>query len=544
VSAASQAITTYIRTHMLRCDSQQDHPLLLRHTLSGTPSDDDLLPALHSRSGGAHCGINTDNRTTNFRRGTMVWYLSGATGAPCPFARAGIMLCEYGENGRIGSHSDKKRQRDRSVECGKKRKRSLRGCAAASDSESSADARPPPPKVKLTLRLKPLRAFATISPPAPPSDPVDDSDNDDSMSEDSSSDESGDARSEQPEEEEQPWSLPPYPRRSISIPCYTPSVDVPYTYFHTPQTPYQRSSSVPHSVASLPPDSEGDEDDYHISMTGARRASTGRFETAAKVESDWEQWDADDSEGDVETTWESPGPRSPSAPVLAEVLVKQEPRDMLDSWDDFGTDTRLTGDVKVEPMDGWNWQSGYAEGHWGDEEDHIKQEDDLDSLSSSFDNFRDPAPGPSSPLSPLTSTPFFFDSPRRVSDPAWRDSDTPELESEWMAQRNQFNTVRPRAKTVPSLSSFFSAPFVAAAPSLSVKPDPPLLVTQTLASLIQTMSMNSPTSISSPFVLQPPCISPQETRCNGWNSDMVVVNTCHPCTPTISATQIEGMLLF
>ncbi|KAJ7470575.1 hypothetical protein FB451DRAFT_1340031 [Mycena latifolia] len=559
VSAASQAITTYIRTHMQRCESQQDHPLLLRHTLSGTPSDDDLLPALHSRSGGAHCGINTGNRATNFRRGTMVWYLSGATGAPCPFARAGIMLCEYGENGRIGSHStarDKKKQRDRSVECGNKRKRSLRGCAPDSDSESSVEAQAPPPKVKLTLRLKPLRAFAsTTSVPSPAPPPVDDSDNEDSMSEDSSDEdedeeESDDVPQEQPQEEEQPWSLPPYPRRSISIPCYTPSVDGPSTYFHPPQTPYQRSSSVPHSVASLPPDSEEDDDDYHISMTGGRRSSIGRFSTPAKVESDWDQWDADDSEGDGETMWESPGPRSPSAPVLAEIAVKQEPRDLLDSWDDFGSDARLASDVKVESIDAWNWHSSYtyAGRTWGDEDDLIKQEDDLDSLSSSFDNFRDPVPGPSSPLSPLApSNRFFdFDSPRRVSDPTWRDSDTPELESEWLDNTSQFNTVRPRAKTVPSLSSFFSAPgpFVAPAPPHAVRPDPPLLVTQTLASLIQTMSMNSPTSVSPPVAFQPPCISPQDTRCNGWSSDMVVVHTCLPCTPAISATQIEGISVY
>lgn len=470
----------------------------------------------------------------------MVWYLSGATGAPCPFARAGIMLSEYGENGRIGAPRDKKRQRD-SVDCGSKRKRSLRGCAADSDSESSVEAAPPP-KVKLTLRLKPLRAVASITPaPAQATPPADESEN--FMSDE---EEESDAPQEPlQEQEEQSWSLPPYPRRSISIPCYTPAVDGPSTYFHPPQTPFQRSSSVPHSVASLPPDSEEDDDDYHISMTGERRSSTGRFSTPAKVESDWDQWDADDSEGDGETMWESPGPRSPSAPVLAEVAVKQEPRDMLDNWDDFGSDARLTREVKVEAIDAWNWQTGYdtAGRHWGDEDDLIKQEDDLDSLSSSFDNFRDPLPGPSSPLSPLTSSAPFSDliSPRRVSDSSWRGSDTPELESDG----NQFSTVRPRAKTAPSLSSFFSAPgpFVAASPP-AAKPDPPLLVTQTLATLIQTMSMNSPTPVSPRHTFQPPCISPQDTRCNGWSSDLVVVHTCLPCTPAISATQIEGISVY
>jgi hypothetical protein len=452
------------------------------------------------------------------------------------------MLCEYGENGRTGSHSvarEKRKQRDRSVECGSKRKRSLRGCVADSDSESSIEQVRPPPKVKLTLRLKPLRAFASISEPAPAPEPIDVSDDDDT-SDESSDDESDDAQP-QPEQKEEPWSLPPYPRRSISIPCYTPSVDGSYSYF-PPQTPYQRASSVPYSVASLPPDSEDDNDDYHISMTGGRRSSTGgRLQTPAKVDSDWDQWDADDSEGDGETMWESPGPRSPSAAsVSAEVSVKQEPRDMLsDSWDDFGSDARLTSDVKVESIDAWDWQSGYVGRPWTDEDDLIKQEDDLDSLSSSFDNFRDPVPGPSSPLSPLvSSSPFFdFDAPR--SDPTWRDSDTPELESEWLDNSQPFSTVRPRSKTVPSLSSFFSAP--TAAPPLVVRPEPPSLVTQSLASLIQTMSMNSPTSVTAPpFSFHPPCISPQETRCNGWSSEMVVVHTCLPCTPSISATQVEG----
>ncbi|KAJ7172663.1 hypothetical protein C8R46DRAFT_1086791 [Mycena filopes] len=526
VSAASQAITTYIRTHMQRCEAQQDHPLLLRHTLSGTPDDDDLLPALHSRSGGAHCGINTDNRTTNFRRGTMVWYLSGATGAPCPFARAGIMLCEYGENGRSGSHSnirDKKKQPERTVDCGNKRKRSLRGCTPDSEAEASLEQLQPPPKVKLTLRLKPLRAFASTTEvvpkakaPSPPIEISDDSDDD-----------------AQPE---QPWSLPPYPRRSISIPSYTPSVDSPYPYFHAPQAPYQRSSSVPYSVASPPPDSEDEIDDFHISMTG-RRSSLGRSQTPARFDSDWDQWDDDSDEGDAETTWESPGPRSPSAPVSAEIAVKQE---LLDSWDDFGSDARLSGAVKVEPEDNWNWQSAYtADRSWTDEDELIKQEDDLDSLSGSFDNFRDP--GPSSPLSPLVSSiPFFnFASPRRVSDPTLRgDSDTPELESEWVDDGKPFSTVRPRSKTVPSLSSFFSAPFPTPAAPVAVRPDPPSL---SLASLIQTMSMNSPTTS---FETPPPCISPQETRCNGWSSDMVLVHTCLPCTPSISATQVEGISVY
>ncbi|KAJ7632442.1 hypothetical protein FB45DRAFT_831592 [Roridomyces roridus] len=489
VSAASQAITTYIRTHMQRCEDQDDLPLLLRHTLSGTPSDDDLLPALHSRSGGAHC-VNADNRVTNFRRGTTVWYLSRATGAPCPFAQAGIMICEYGEDGRVGSQAsrDKRRQVE---DCGKKRKRTLRGCTAAdSDSESSIEAIQPPPKVKLMLRLKPLRAIVTTSAPKELSD------HDDSMSDssDEEEEEDGDDRAlDQSTNEKQPWSLPPYPRRSISIPCYTPSVETPHGYFYPPQTPYQRSSSVPYSVASLPPDSE---EDYDDNLSGRR---------SSLPDSDW---DADDSEGDAETTWESPGPRSPSAPVSTEVSVKEEP-DMLDDWDDFGADTR---DIKVEPTDGWNWQFD-AGRPWAEEDDSVKLEDDLDSLSSSFDLGE---PGSFSP-------PIFGQ--RRVSDAMELDLS------------KALNTVRPRSKTAPSLSSFFSSPVRPPRPT-------PSLVTQTLASLIQTMSMNSPTAVSPTFSFDTPCISPLETRCQGWNADMVVVNACVPCTPAICATQIEGISVY
>ncbi|KAJ2969316.1 hypothetical protein NUW54_g12993 [Trametes sanguinea] len=82
-SAAGQAIATFIRNHYTRCNEQDDQPLLLKHHMSGTIYDDDLAPALYSRVGGAHCTNNNtlQNRLTNFRRGTQVWYLSKAAGA-------------------------------------------------------------------------------------------------------------------------------------------------------------------------------------------------------------------------------------------------------------------------------------------------------------------------------------------------------------------------------------------------------------------------------------------------------------------------------
>ncbi|KZV69649.1 hypothetical protein PENSPDRAFT_753172 [Peniophora sp. CONT] len=181
VSAAGQAITTYIRNHMQRCDTEQDHPLLSRHVLSGTPSDDDLAPALHSRSGGAHCAVSPgDTRSTNFRRGTLVWFLSRAAGAPCPFARAGIRLSEYTEDGRVGATAngprDRKRERDRRRRaqasaqlCGQKRKRLSRGCKAdaGADTEEEPDPDPRPPKVKLTLRLRPSLVHSSSSSNSP-----------------------------------------------------------------------------------------------------------------------------------------------------------------------------------------------------------------------------------------------------------------------------------------------------------------------------------------------------------------------------------------
>lgn len=589
---------------MVRCDAQDDQPLLLRHTLSGTASDDDLLPALHSRSGGAHCNISPENRATNFRRGTMVWYLSRSTGAPCPFARAGIRLCDYGEDGKTGNLSiskEKKRQRDRErrveQQCGQKRKRPLRGCVAkGSESDSQNEEERPPPKVKLTLRLKPLLRKS------PSSDPTSsgsrriidiskesDSDSDDSMSVDSSDDEAA-GTAPTPAVEEIPWSLPPYPRRSLSIPCYTPCTDGPYPSFPSPITEddhYRRSPSITYSVGSPPPDSEDEDDDFHITMTGARRHSTAPRPAKSDPDNDW---DADlDSEGDGETMWESPGPRSPSAPtLLPDIVVKEEPTDvqgMLEAWEDFDCtvagakvveviaqaaasvlEAESPSNVKVEGLDMWSWESNYTDPnqdwclpHEGGLTARVKQEDiDLDSQyfgSSLHDDFVPQCIGSSSPVSPISQLSHFSDSPSPESS---RD------ENDWHDSGKQYATIRSHAKTMPNAFPFFPTP--TPNPSLSFtlpltpqhdspwpsKSLPELTspsnssISHSLATLIQSMSMNSPTTaVPSAFIMPPPCISPQETRCKGTSSsDIVVVHTCQPCTPAISATQIEGTLIF
>ncbi|TFK42883.1 hypothetical protein BDQ12DRAFT_644791 [Crucibulum laeve] len=606
VSAASQAITSYIRAHLQRCETEQDCPLLLRHVLSGTPSDDDLLPALHSRSGGAHCAVNIENRVTNFRRGTTVWYLSRATGAPCPFARAGIRLCDYTEHGKTGplpppSKKEKRKLKERQrleqqQQCGQKRKRSLRGCTARdSGSESDTDADKPPPKVKLTLRLKPLLAKAGSSSNSggrrlisyarhDVSSDSSDSDSDSDMSVNSSDEES------HKKDEEEPWSLPPYPRHSISIPCYTPCSEAPYPPFFTEAStsqlkdPFRRSPSIPYSIGSPPPESDEDED-FHVSMTAEDR-----------------EWDADlDSEGDGETMWESPGPRSPSAPLIypvAQVAVKEEPRDvqgMLDAWEDFDSsiadakvaeviaqaaatvlDAEVLGKVKVEALDTWDWDSNQrlsTSPEWGVspmDEPMVKQEDlDIDSLFPASSSFADS----SSPLSPISSLSSQFSAFSYADSPLAHRGSHRYDEDDVPSTARPSTASRPRAKTVPARSPFFKPTDSVASTSYSLPPTshadsiaspldlvasesnsllpPPLSATQTLATLIQSMSVHSPTTSTPPsFSPQPPpaCVSPQETRCkssfSSAPSDVVVVHTCQPCAPTITATQIEDISVY
>lgn len=467
VSAASQAITTYIRSHLQRCDAQQDQPLLLRHVLYGTSADDDLLPALHSRSGGSH-GAHTDkkaeDRSTNFRKGTVVWYLSRATGAPCPFSRAGIRLCDYVDSAREARSEGKllkregKRQRQReresrriaaraeaqmslgSEQCGQKRKRrSLRVSMARSSgyssgedlsSEPSEDERPPPPsKIKLTLRLKPLaQVTASIAAAASSRPVVDlsrDFDSDDDMSvdgssgSDSSSGDDADATSKRlspvkassSEIDDKPC-LPPYPRRSISIPTYRPSPDF-HSYSPYPSYTYRRSRSpsIPYSVASPPPESDDENDNFHVgaiteprgtSSAVSRRRLGGSFnfpspgEVDMDYDSNFDDFYSSDVDG-ISAQGSSPGPRSPSMPLVPLMMssssttpysypyasdprVKEEPTDVrgiLDAWEDMDhlrqvECGKLASDVvqvvgSVSPFvksesdvfGAWGWESTY-----------------------------------------------------------------------------------------------------------------------------------------------------------------------------------------
>lgn len=562
-AAAAQSITTYIRQHKARCDQQDDQPLLLSHVLSGTVADDDLLPALHSRSGG-DSQPQTQGRLTNFRKGTAVWYMSRATGAPCPFARAGIRLCDYinqdEDISQKHTRRKKKTQQEESV-CGQKRKRPLRGCVAQHDSEIS-DVEERPPKVKLTLRLKPLLVKTIQS--SIPSDgstaanPINVSredrysydsadDEQDSMSVDSSDDEDGPvssvSRTTVPPEEE-PWSLPPYPRRSISIPAYTPSVEAYYSTYAPPPSnyrdPFRRSPSLTLSVGSPPPESEDESEDMRLDSLQ---------QTEEEVDLGWE---ADlDSEADAETMWDSPGPRSPSAPLVyspSDIAVKEEPRDlqgMLDAWEDYDSniagsravevlakalDTADNHAVKIETTDPWSWDST-----WGSDEPRIKQED------LGFDSF---LPGPSSPLSPISSLSSQFASF------TWSDISS---SSSRVCEEDikHPGSVRPRSKTVPSssieqvLPSTLSRHSVSSGPPKSIFGDASVSSSH-LTILLQSMSVN----IATPSIAGPrpqPCVAPLQTRClpsdsNSPAAEKIIVRTCQPCDPPITAVHMEGEL--
>jgi len=345
---------------MQRCDLEQDQPLLLKHTLSGTPSDDDLVTALHSRSGGAHCGLNdTEQRVTNFRRGTVIWYLSRAAGAPCPFARAGIRLCDYKYTG------DAKFEEQ---QCGQKRKRPLRARAGDRDGSDSdglpSDTERRPPKVKLLLRLKPRASPpSTDASPDPCPQSALPKGIDDGPMPHAGSDDEGEpiVRPDEP-------IFPPYPRPSISIPVYTPSLEDIYPELFTPITPmpvHRRSSSITHSVASPPPDSDDDDYDpmnllYRRQLgPNLRRSSDDDFDSDFDTDFDF------DFEGD--TRDESPGPRSPSTPTDDDgVVVKVEANDS-GLWGDRedgsgGSNTRDSSAavpssvfLKKEELDLWNW---------------------------------------------------------------------------------------------------------------------------------------------------------------------------------------------
>lgn len=637
VSAAGQAITTYIRAHLQRCDVQQDHPLLLRHVMSGTPSDDDLVTALHSRVGGAHCTLSaSDKRITNFRRGTMVWYLSRAAGAPCPFARAGIRLCDYTESGKVGclptTGREKKRERDRlrrAEQCGQKRKRLLRACAdKGSDSDSTTseeDKRPP--KVKLTLRLRPLNAGASRSPsstppsvqldspfPSQPHEIIDLSKDDDmdtdtessgeSDSESDSSDSDSDAMSVQSSFQDHVHAFGDTsnagvePQNAIVSPHKAPPTNA-----HT-----SRSPSVPSSVvsASPPPDSADEDEELHGSMSRSldHFLLDERGSSFYDDEDDYLSWDDSvfDLDGDAETQWESPGPRSPSAQFEDEVVVKQEPNDvggLLDAWD-------LPGDMKVldvvaqaaagilpeqprlkaEEAESWTFKhfdpnsDSFPPISIEDATPSIKQEEVESGVHFFSTGLMTPlnhAPisssiSPVSPaLAPVVPCPSSNNATARASgDLEWRDAellgpDSVRLDdldgSVWRESRRPEHhvadspTLEAREGSRPvtegagvgavSWSTRLPPPHLdlQASNAVSRQNSPlPDLTSPTLLSSMTWLSLRSP---SSPDVLQSGSMSAPPTQNERSSSyEPHVVSTSRHCNPMITATKLEGITVY
>lgn len=500
-SAAGQAITTYIRNHNQRCEEQHDQPLLLSHTLSGTSADDDLAQGLHSKSGGAHVS-KSDKRLTNFRRGTAVWYLSRATGAPCPFSRANIRLCDYVIEDKppliLSAQPATKPRRSQPEICGQKRKRPVRSCNKGLDEDGNAsdasvlDDPPPPPKVKLTLRLKPLLPRN----PGGPSLSITSREVISLDSDDESSSSENDLDRMSDIQDERQSCLPKYPKRAMSIPSSEPVVYGASPFLSSTDRMFCHRSP-PHIsiIPSPPPDSE---DEYMGS-------------------------DDSDFECDSEADGESSGPRSPSAPVMppsTRVAIKEGLQDILDPWnDDVPSDFMLTvpeldnfAPVKVEDTSMLHWQSSSYEqrSDWYSPVAEAasplsikEEEDDLDFnlLSPSFQC-----------QSPLES--------RRHSD-IGIDSDT------------SFFSVEPgrsRAYTAgPSFHSSSSPPS-----SSDVSSVPPLTPTASLSFMLGSMTVCSSTASSSrtPFTEFPAI------------NDPAVLHMPGPSSPAITATHLEGIFAY
>ena len=533
----------------------------MRHVLSGTDADDDLLPALYSTSGGAQSSAQTHtDRVTSFRRGTIVWYLSRATGAPCPFARAGIRLFDYGQSANTLSRDDKRSSPpDHHEACGQKRKRSLRSAyTATSDSPTiseESDHGSPPPKVKLTLRLKPPTNFNASPDPDPDSDA--------SMSTDDSD-----------------------PQQSNDS-C-------------SPHSPlYHRSPSLAPSVSSLPPESDDEEDDgdsddddeennkededeeeesEEVSVT----YSTHNFYSFSE-DQDQDDWD-DEVDGD--TLWESPGPRSPSA-SLPETKIKEEPTDvqgMLDAWDHFDSSVAdakvvqviaraaavlnpdtihgsatVTSPVKVESLDPWAWEPPQVPQEWtlglAEETIQIKQEElDLgfDSLFPGLgdwqDRYRNTVKEQVKTSPPSHALTLFPDSSSSSSAASSSAAPSP-LSPCVTAPVESISTTSPSLSFSPGLVQLIQALSVHSPTTPTVNGFSQPHESQVHPSIAPPPASIPPSSLvlvpTSPFIpAQRPCISPQIIKscpiARKDDAEGIVVHTCQPCNPPISATQIEG----
>lgn len=555
-----------------------------------------------------------------------MWYLSRAAGVACPFSRAGVRLCEYNENGRVGTAvnpgKERKRERDRlrrAEQSGQKRKRLPRACATRQDSDSeSSDEDRPPPKVKLTLRLKPSLAYrSSTSPPAAqassPREIVDlskESDSEDeSMSEDSSD--------EHERTQEAPRSLPAYPRQSIDIPRYTPSVDETFSSYspsfstspRVSDRPW-RSPSVPFSIASPPPDSEEEEEEDDGDDTDDDIEEEEDDGVEADVDLDMEDADSpsldptsgydspsfdedEDDFDDYDTQWgDSPGPMSPPAQFEDDdVQVKQEPRDVggfLDAWESLegnATDLKVLSIITQvaagahpidEPIRFKREEEDFDLSRWdpmADTDDlmnpfdrdllRIKQEEEDVVIPPLEYTPASPLLSPMTPYSalPTPSTPDDDDSPvvesyishRRYTEPLWRDAVLLGPDSVQLKDLDDgIWQVGATRKSCPDILAPVDRP--------PPPPPPPSTDSHDTGAKSPTEAASSQdSSTAAPQVPRPSPIpgrsADDQSRSAGaveqstaeestsGAQEPVVVRTCEPCEPAISATELEGAYL-
>jgi hypothetical protein len=238
--------------------------------------------------------------------------------------------------------------------------------------------------------------------------------------------------------------------------------------------------------------------------------------------------------------------------------------------------------VKVEELECWDWEDTYGSSspdwyHQSEEagdSPHIKQEDiEFDDILVSGDDTVVTPSGQdalNSQLSPLPTAPsqsslvMNFNAPgmsglRRHSELTWKDVELLGPDSvnprdfedgEWQ-QGSTSTTIRARARTQPSLPTFEACRNISSflpiqqpeSPARNT-PEPDDIATQPTASPTSLSPSTFSTRMQNSDLLSEasgalPSV-PNAPPMNAEKHDVVVVYTCQPCTPTISATQIEG----